>query len=223
MLRADGQPARVIWNYDRAELLTDGIIHVTGLCLALIGSVTLAIITLNLAGGFETLSILVYAAALLAMLGVSAAYNLWPLSPRKWQLRRFDQSAIFLFIAATYTPFIAQMKGDVAPWGLLLGVWIVAAIGMLLKVLAPGRFDRVSIVLYLLLGWSGLMCESLFAALPGSTVALLVAGGLLYSGGVVFHLCERLRFQNAIWHFFVLTAAACHYTAIIDCLTFGRA
>ena len=86
-----------------------------------------------MAGGIETLSIVVYAAGLIAMLGFSAAYNLWPPSPRKWLLRRFDHSAIFLFIAATYTPFIAQMTGDVAPWGLLLGVWIVSAVGILLR------------------------------------------------------------------------------------------
>ena len=65
--------------------------------------------------------------------------------------------------------------------------------------------------------------ELLFTALPSSTVALLVTGGVLYSGGVVFHLWKKLRFQNAIWHLFVLTAAACHYTAVLDCLTFARA
>jgi hemolysin III len=93
----------------------------------------------------------------------------------------------------------------------------------LLKILASGRYDRVSIVLYLLLGWSGLLVfESLLTALPPSTVALLVAGGFLYSAGVGFHVWERLRFQNAIWHGFVLFAAACHYTAILDCVAFPQ-
>lgn len=223
MFRTSEWPSGVSWNYDQAELLVDGIVHVTGLCLAVIGAVALAIVIRSTAGNLETASIVVYAAGLLAMLGFSAAYNLWPLSPRKWLLRRFDQSAIFLFIAATYTPFITQIKGEVATWGLLIGVWTVAIVGVLLKALAPGRYDRVSIALYLLLGWSGIMAyESLLTALSPSTVALLVAGGVLYSGGVVFHVWEKLRFQNAIWHGFVLTAAACHYIAILDCLAPAR-
>jgi hemolysin III len=224
MALMDDRPVGVAWNYDRTELLTDAIIHVAGLCLALLGAIALAVIACNIADGVEAASIVVYTAGLLAMLGLSAAYNLWPLSPRKWLLRRLDQSAIFLFIAATYTPFIAQMKGDVTTLGLFIGVWTAAAVGVLLKILAPGRYDRVSIVLYLLLGWSGLLAlEPMLAALPRSSVVLLVAGGLLYSAGVGFHMWEKLRFQNAIWHAFVLVAAGCHYTAILDCVAFGQA
>ena len=223
MVLMDGRPTGVTWNYDRAELLTDGIIHVAGLCLAMIGAIALIIITCNTADGLETASIVVYTAGLLIMLGLSAAYNLWPPSPRKWLLRRLDQSAIFLFIAATYTPFIAQMKGDVATLGLLIGVWTAAAAGILLKIFAPGRDDRASIVLYLLLGWSGLLAfDSVLGTLPRSTVTLLLAGGFLYSAGVGFHVWERLRFQNAIWHGFVLFAAGCHYAAILDSVAFAR-
>jgi hemolysin III len=95
---------------------------------------------------------LIYGGGLLAMLGFSAAYNLWPVSPLKWRLRRFDQSAIFLFIAATYTPLIAHLQSDVRAAYTLLGVWTAAAMGVLLKVFFPGRYDRLSIGLCLLLG-----------------------------------------------------------------------
>ena len=152
------------------------------------------------------------------MLGFSAAYNLWPVSRIKWLLRRFDHSAIYLLIAATYTPFIAQMKNGLLATTLLAGVWTVAAVGIVLKLALPGRFDRFSIVLYLALSWSGVAMYEVIAALPASTLWLLGAGGLLYSFGVVFHLWESLRFQNAIWHAFVVLAAACHYTAVIDYL-----
>src|SRR5262245_49983346 len=106
MVLMDGRPTGVTWNYDRTELLTDGIIHGAGLCLALVGAIALTIISCNTADNLKTASIFVYTAGLLIMLGLSAAYSLWPPSPRKWLLRRLDQSAIFLFIAATYTPFI---------------------------------------------------------------------------------------------------------------------
>jgi hemolysin III len=223
MLQLDGRPLGLTWNYDRTELLTDGIIHAIGLGLALIGVVVLVVVSCYSTQGLETASIVIYAVGLLAMLGCSAAYNLWPISPRKWSLRRFDHSAIYLFIAATYTPLIAQMKSETTTYGLLLGVWSVAVLGIVLKLALPGRFDRISIGLYMLLGWSGVMAyEPVVATLPSTALWLLAAGGLLYSAGVVFHLWASLRFQNTIWHGFVLVAALCHYTAILDCVALAR-
>jgi hemolysin III len=100
---------------------------------------------------------------------------------------------------------------------LLGGVWSVAVIGIILKLLFPGRFDRFAIVLYLAMGWSGVMVyDTIASVLPDSVLALIAAGGILYSGGVVFHVWERLRFQNAIWHSFVLLGAGCHYSAVLD-------
>jgi hemolysin III len=97
------------------------------------------------------------------------------------------------------------------------GVWSVAIIGIVLKLFLPGRFDRLAIMLYLAMGWSGVVVFDVIAeALPSGTVWLIAAGGALYSAGVVFHVWERLRFQNAIWHSFVLLAAACHYAAVLD-------
>jgi hemolysin III len=113
---------------------------------------------------------------------------------------------------------MAQMKHGPLASALFAIVWAVAAIGIVVKLTLPGRFDRLSIALYLLLSWSGVMMFDVIAALPASTLWLLGAGGVLYTCGVVFHLWERLRFQNAIWHAFVLSAAACHYTAVLDFL-----
>ena len=213
----DGCPRRLVWDYDRTELIADGVIHAVGLGLALLGVATLISSSWPLTD-FKTASILIYAVGLVAMLGFSAAYSLWPVSPVKWRLRRFDQSTIFIFIAATYTPLIAHLKSDVATLWTLIGVWTVAFFGVLLKALLPGRFDRFSIGLCLLLGSSGLLLyESALAALPSSTLCLIAIGGALYATGIIFHLCENLRFQNSIWHAFVLTAAICHYAAIVNC------
>ena len=153
------------------------------------------------------------------MLAFSAAYNMWPVSPEKWVLRRFDHSAIYLLIAGTYTPFLMQMKNVLASASLGIGVWLSAGIGMALKLALPGRFDRLAVVLCLLLGWSGVMAyDSLASVLPSSSLWLLAIGGILYSLGTVFHLLKRLRFHNAIWHGFVLLAASCHYSAVLACL-----
>src|SRR5829696_1965302 len=163
------KPSYPSWNYSFGEIVADGAVHATGVVLGLVGSVLLVLWAAGSAGTVELAAVFVYVAGLLAMLGFSAAYNMWRVSPTKWLLRRFDHSAIYVMIAGTYTPLLLQIKATVA------------------------------------------------------TVALLALGGLLYSGGVIFHVWSRLRFQNAIWHAFVLTAAACHWGAIVDCIVLARA
>jgi hemolysin III len=205
------------WNYDRAELIADGIVHGVGVFSGLIAATVLIVLAAVFASAYEVVTVSVYAAGLLAMLGFSAAYNLWPISPSKWLLRRFDHSAIYMLIAATYTPVFAQLQNRIFSLSLLAGVWSVAAMGIVLKLFCPGRFDKVSVGLYLAMGWSGLIAyDAGLSSLPQLALWFIVAGGLLYSFGVIFHAWRRLRFQNAIWHGFVLLGAACHYAAVMD-------
>ena len=99
---------------------------------------------------------------------------------------------------------------------LLIGIWLAAAVGITLKCRFPGCYDRLAILLYLGMGWSGaLALGPISQNLPWITIMLIIAGGVIYSAGVVFHVWERLRFQNAIWHGFVVTAAAVHYSAVL--------
>ena len=207
----------VRWNYDRAELIADGVVHGVGVLCGLVAATVLIVLTAIYASALDVAVVSVYVAGLLAMLVLSATYNLWPVSRAKWVLRRFDHSAIYLLIAATYTPFIMELKDSVFAMALLAGVWCVAIVGIVLKLVLPGRFDRISVGLYLAMGWSGLMLyDRVVAALPTLALWFVVAGGALYSLGVIFHAWRRLRFQNAIWHCFVLLGAACHYTAVLD-------
>jgi len=222
MVNSNSRLAEVISNYDRVESIADGIVHVIGVSLGLAGTIAIVVIAANSSHTAEISSIAVYSVGLLSMLGFSAAYNTWPVSHTKWVLRRFDHSANFLMIAGTYTPFIAQMKGNLVAMGLLTGVWLTAAVGIIFKLLLPGRFDRLAVVLYLLLGWSGaVVYEPVVVALPSLSIWLLAAGGALYSIGVVFYAWRSLRFQNVIWHTFVLVAACCHYAAVLFCVENG--
>jgi hemolysin III len=205
------------WNYDRAEIIADGIVHVIGVCFGLIAATTLVVLTAIYASALDIVAVSIYVAGLLAMLVLSATYNLWPVSRAKWVLRRLDHSAIYVLIAATYTPLIMQVKDSVFAIALLIGVWCVAIIGIVLKLALPGRFDRLAVGLYLAMGWSGMMLyDAVVKVLPTLALGFLIAGGLLYSLGVIFHAWRRLRFQNVIWHCFVLSGAACHYTAVLD-------
>jgi hemolysin III len=205
------------WNYDRVELIADGVVHAVGILSGLIAATVLVVLTAVYASAINIVAVSIYVAGLLSMLVLSATYNLWPVSRTKWVLRRFDHSAIYVLIAATYTPFILELKDSVFAIVLLIGVWCVATFGIVLKLGWPGRFDKLSTGLYLALGWSGAMLyDSGLTTLPKLALWLVLAGGALYSFGVIFHSWRRLRFQNVIWHCFVLLGAACHYTAVMD-------
>jgi hemolysin III len=209
----------VLWNYDRSEVVADGIVHALGIGLGLIGSVALFLVTSS-SSAVDISAVAIYASGLLTMLVMSAAYNLWPVSPRKWLLRRFDHAAIYMLIAATYTPFLSQLNDSSFATKFLVGLWAFAFAGMVLKLNWPGRFDRLSIFLYLAMGWSGTFAyDKAASSLPGSILPLIAVGGLLYSLGVIFHSWERLRFQNAIWHGFVVLGSASHFAAVAALVT----
>jgi hemolysin III len=205
------------WNYDRAEIIADGVVHAIGILFGIIAATVLVVLSAVYTSALYIVGVSVYAAGLLAMLVLSASYNLWPVSRTKWLLRRFDHSAIYLLIAATYTPFIMELKDSTFALTLLAVVWCVAIFGIVMKLGWPGRFDRLAVGLYLALGWSGVMLYgSGVTELPKLALWFIFAGGVLYSLGVIFHAWRRLRFQNVIWHCFVLLGAACHYTAVMD-------
>jgi hemolysin III len=213
-----GLPGSVAWSYDRTEILADAVVHGLGVVAGLAATIVLVALAAGRVGPWELTSVVTYGGALLAMLVASALYNLWPVSPVKWVLRRVDHSAIYLLIAGTYTAFISQMRVGLESIALLVAIWLTALAGSAVKLRFPGRFDRLSVFLYLVTGWSGVMAYEALAALPDSTVRLIVLGGVLYTVGIIFHAWRSLRFQNAIWHAFVLAAAACHYGALLDCV-----
>jgi hemolysin III len=209
--------------HSRAELIADGIVHAVGIVLALsAGSILLAFSVFH-AGVWEYVAVVFYVVSLLTVLSISCAYNLWPISRAKWILRRFDHAAIYLLIAGTYTPFLAQLGDPATAWLMIGIVWGAAVAGMTIKLALPGRFDRLAIVFYLAIGWSGLAIgQSLLDTLPASTLWLIVAGGVVYSSGVVFFVWQGLKFQSAVWHGFVVTAACLHLAAVMDLLVINR-
>ena len=215
-LADDGRPLSLTWHYTPREIFADGVVHGLGVLFGLCGAVALVVTALTAHLGWgDRASVVIYAAAMLGMLGVSATYNLHPVGPRKWLLRRADHALIYLMIAGTYTPLVTLVGTGTTAWLLLAVIWIVTGIGIAVKLLLPGRYDRLSIGLYLVLGWSGLLAyESVIAALQPAALWLLAMGGVLYSVGVVFHVWRSLPFQNAIWHAFVLAATVCHFGTV---------
>jgi hemolysin III len=181
--------------YSRNETRVDALVHGAGILAALVGSIAL----LAHAGVSWVLS--AYLFGLIVMLACSAAYNLTPPSQLKWILRRFDHSAIFLLIAGTYTPLLPFLPDAALGWTLGLVTWLGAAFGIAVKFIFPGRFGVTA-------------AGAFMQVLPPHVLNLIIAGGLLYTAGVIFYIWESLKFHNAIWHGFVAVAAACHFAAI---------
>lgn len=159
----------------------------------------------------------VYGATLLALFTVSALYHRPTWAPRArlfW--RRLDHSAIFLLIAGTYTPFaLVSLRG---PWGWsVLGViWGCAVVGILLRTTLGARWQVAQVILYVAMGWAGLVAfRPMTAAVPAAGLALVVLGGLAYTVGIAFYGWRRLPYHHAVWHLFVLAGSALHYFAVL--------
>ena len=199
-----------------AEQIANSVSHGIGLGMSIVGLVVLLFTAAVHGEAVHMASAAIYGSTLVLLFAASTVYH----SMRRPALRRafrvVDHSAIFLLIAGTYTPFtLVSLPGG---WGwTLFGIaWGLALIGVIYKVFWFGRFKGASLALYLLMGWTIVVAiKPLLEALDPGGLILLFAGGLLYTGGVVFYVWEDLFFNHAIWHLFVLAAAACHYLAIL--------
>ena len=204
-------------EYSHGELIADGAVHAAALVAGVIGfSVLFQKVAMHGdAGG--GLAMAVYAAGFFLLFGFSCAYNMAPPSPAKALLRRFDHASIYFMIGGTYTALVSQARASFATIALGAAIWTAALAGASVKLLLPGRFDGIGVRLYLALGWSALLAiKPLAASLPADTLALVLAGGVLYSVGVAFHLWQSLKFQNAIWHACVAIAAACQFAGVLQ-------
>lgn len=201
--------------YTRAEYISDAVVHITGLVAALIAVPVIITLTAVWSSDANIITAMtVYGICLIAMLGCSALYNMVMRPSWRDTLRRIDQSAIYLKIAGTYTPFVA-LTGSQA--GLFLaGIWGVAFTGASLILFSRGRIRVVSLILYLGLGWAGAIWGGpLVSTLSPPGFVLLLIGGLTYTAGVVFLLWENLPFHNTIWHIFVLAGTFVCYAAVM--------
>ena len=187
-------------SYARSERIADGTMHAIGVIGAVAGAVVLVVWASGMATPGQVVAISVYGATLIATFVASALYHFTPWEQLRPTLRRIDHAAIYLKIAGTYTPLVV-MIGSWFAYIVLGIVWGLALIGMTIKLFfwrAPGRLDPV---LYLIMGWlSVALIWSLWSIVPGSAMLLIMAGGLLYTIGVIPYASETLKYAMAIWH-----------------------
>lgn len=201
----------------RAEELANSISHGIGLLAALVAAPILIVVTARSGNAANIVGAAVFAVCMVLTYLNSSIYHWMPQGHLKHVFRKFDHAAIFLLIAGTYTPFTLGVLSGAMGWTLFGLVWGIAALGLLLM-----QFNRlgnqwVSNGLYLAMGWLIVVATvPLVTHMAPAGLLLLLAGGLAYSGGVVFYALDaRLRFGHFVWHLFVLAGSTCHFFAVL--------
>ncbi|WP_340248419.1 PAQR family membrane homeostasis protein TrhA [Sulfitobacter pontiacus] len=200
------------YPHPTADTLADGTIHVLGLGFAI--PATTLLTTYAASQGEQLTPTLVYAACFVLSLLASAIYHLLPFDRTRALLGRIDHAAIYFKIAGTYTPFVVLIGTGFA-YGILAVVWALAIIGAVAKLSFWSTESKASLYLYLGMGWlSVLLVWPMWQSLPTTALTLIGIGGLIYTLGTIVFAHPGMRFQNAIWHSFVLAASICFFAAI---------
>ncbi|MDD2382825.1 MAG: hemolysin III family protein [Sulfurospirillaceae bacterium] len=203
-------------SYTTIEEIWHAITHGFGLLLSVSALTMLVIFAAQSGSGYKIASALVFGLSLMLMYGASTLYHAI-LSPRvKAILQQLDHCAIYILIAGTYTPVTLLGIRGVFGWTLFGVAWGIALFGILLKIIYPRRFSRLSLFLYAFLGWMALVAtQPLLENLDILTLSLLVSGGLIYTIGIIFYIWDGLYLNHAIWHFFVLGGSIFHFFVVL--------
>lgn len=200
----------------RSEEISNGISHGLGLIAGISATPFLIARSIDFGDVGFLVGASLFCASIVLLYATSTIYHLLPHGRAKRVFHVFDHSAIFLLIAGTYTPFALGVFEGALGWFLFGATWGIAAIGILLKTVIRTQHPIISTSMYLFMGWIVIFAiKPLVAIAPMSVVHWLAAGGLFYTGGVVFYaLDSRFRYSHFIWHLFVIAGTACHYIAI---------
>ncbi|AUI84957.1 hemolysin III family protein [Vibrio azureus] len=206
------QQEQYSWGEELANTLTHGF----GIIFGIVGLVLL--LNKAIAHQADTLTITsmaIYGSSMIVLFLASTLYHGIASPKAKRWLKTFDHCAIYLLIAGSYTPFLLVSLRTPLAIGLMTTIWIIALIGIIMKVAFVYRFEKLSLATYLIMGWLSLVViYQLVLHMDSQGVILLALGGLVYSIGVIFYVAERIPFNHAIWHGFVLAGCMCHFFAI---------
>lgn len=198
------------------EELANSLSHGVGLAGAIAATPILIVGAVARGGAADIVGSSVFGFTMIVMYFASTWYHATLPGTRKDRLRRFDHAAIYLLIAGSYTPFTLGVLGGAWGWTLFGVVWGAAAIGVGVKTLSSVSHPRVSTAMYLIMGWSILIAiRPLTSNMPPEGLRWLVAGGLCYSGGVVFFALRGLPYNHLVWHLFVLAGSTCHFFGVL--------
>ncbi len=203
-------------QYTVKEEIASSITHGLGIVFSVVGLIVLVYLAVGVADPWRIVSVSIFGASMIILYLASTLYHALPWPSVKSVMRVFDHCAIYVLIAGTYTPFLlVSMRG---PWGwsLLVVMWGIAVLGCAFKAFHTGKFDRLSTGLYVAMGWMIVVAlKPALEVIPVGAMVLMAIGGLAYTGGVFFYSCNRIPYNHAIWHGFVLAGTVAHFFAIL--------
>ncbi|HJP37554.1 MAG: hemolysin III family protein [Gammaproteobacteria bacterium] len=203
-------------HYSIGEEIAHTVSHGAGLLLSIGGLIVLVMFSSQHGDAGHIVSTSIYGTTLILLYAASTLYHSIPHAKTKLVLQRLDHAAIYLLIAGTYTPFTLVNLRGAWGWTLLGLVWSIASLGIAMELVSKKRYKRVSIGLYLGLGWLVLLAiKPMLRAVETNGLILLLAGGLCYSFGVIFYVWKTLPYHHAIWHLFVFTGSVLHFFSIL--------
>lgn len=207
-------------SYSTGEEIVNSITHGIGALLSVTGLVFLVVLASQHGDVRHIVGFSVFGTALVLLYTASTLYHSLTHPTAKKVFKILDHSAIFLLIAGSYTPFMLVSLGGTLGWTILGIVWALAVLGIVMKSVFIGRFKRISLVVYLGMGWLCVFAlRPMLEQVPGVILILILLGGLCYTVGVVFYVWRKLPFNHAVWHLFVLAGSACHYFAVLHTLS----
>jgi hemolysin III len=201
--------------YPWGEEIANSLSHGAGVLFGIFALVLLVLKSVQMDDTLRVVAFTIYGASVVALFLASTLYHAIPMPRAKQVLKLVDHCAIYLLIAGSYTPFLLLTLGDTFGAVLMVVIWSLAVAGIVFKVFFLHRFHNLSLALYLGMGWLAILGSyQLLAALPRTGIALLLGGGILYSLGTIFYKSERIPFNHAIWHMFVLVGCVCHFLVL---------
>lgn len=189
--------------------------HAAGLFLSIVAVVMLVLRAGQYGDAMQIISAAVFGASLIALYGASMAYHSATKADLRARLRIMDHATIYILIAGTYTPFTLVTLNGTIGWIMFGAAWGMAAFGVALKLFFTGRFDVLSTMMYIFMGWIIIFVyEPLVARIDPAGVYWLVAGGLSYTIGAIIYSIKKIPLNHAIFHLFVLGGSICHFVAV---------
>jgi hemolysin III len=198
------------------EEIASSVTHGIGLAGSIVAMPFLVMVAAREGDAWRVSSAIVFGVSLILLYCASTLYHALPRSKAKRVFRIIDHSAIYVLIAGTYTPFLLGPLRGGWGWSLFVALWLLAAAGIVMKSTLGFRWARASTIVYLLMGWCGVIAiKPLLERVSPPGLVWLFAGGLAYTAGVIFFAWDRLRYGHAIWHLFVATGSVCHVVAVL--------
>jgi hemolysin III len=203
-------------DYSIIEEIWHAISHGIGLALSIAGLTIMVAFASMKGSAIGVVSTAIFGTTLILLYGSSTLYHAITHHDIKQRFQQFDHASIYLLIAGSYTPITLVSLGGAWGWSIFSAVWTIAILGISLTFVYPRRFEKLSLLLYVVMGWIIIIAiKPLLASMESGGLWLLLAGGLSYTVGIIFYVWEKLPFNHAIWHLFVLGGSILHFFMVL--------